>query len=528
MPYRGLDEWVRTVLPLGASALVLLAALLAFWPRSRGRLGFPALALLVLTALFVVPIVALDFTVEFLRGAVFTVLMVAFLRLEKLRRPDGLAAGVLAIAITLVALVAAPLLNKDTPWFDYETWALQTSSSKSTTFTWDHSYDGLNWPRDGRELLRVRAQRPAYWKADNLDTFDGEKWLRSTVDYSVPEYPTDPERVEDWTQTIRVSIRNLRIGHVHHRGLRERRGHPAAVRHPDGGRPLPLTAHAAPRRHVHGRGLHAAAAAEPARARRAPTSIRRCRPTRRSTRPSSASRASHARPDDVPVLRLPRSAASRSGRRTTRRPSRCWPRTGSPAPTRCPSNCSRTPRRRRITSRPSSNYLGDESFTYTESPPPAARTLEGFLFDAKTGYCQQYSGAMALLLRMGGIPARVVTGFSTGATDTKTDEYVVRDFDAHSWVEVYYPDWGWITFDPTPAASPARSQPADAASSGSATGGSVPRFGDVADRARRGRRRRGRGQAVVVLADPRCWRSSPWSGWCCWRCAAGAAGRRRR
>ena len=113
------------------------------------------------------------------------------------------------------------------------------------------------------------------------------------------------------------------------------------------------------------------------------------------------------------------------------------------------------------------NYLGDESFTYTESPPPAARTLDGFLFDAKTGYCQQYSGAMALLMRMGGIPARVVTGFSTGATDTKTGEYVVRDFDAHSWVEVYYPNWGWITFDPTPAASPARSQPADAASSGS-------------------------------------------------------------
>ena len=98
------------------------------------------------------------------------------------------------------------------------------------------------------------------------------------------------------------------------------------------------------------------------------------------------------------------------------------------------------------------------------APPPEARTLDGFLFDAKSGYCQQFSGAMALLLRMAGIPARVVTGFSTGATDTKTGEYVVRDFDAHSWVEVYYPGWGWITFDPTPAASPARSQPADARS----------------------------------------------------------------
>ena len=71
---------------------------------------------------------------------------------------------------------------------------------------------------------------------------------------------------------------------------------------------------------------------------------------------------------------------------------------------------------------------------------------------------------MALLLRMAGIPARVVTGFSTGATDTKTGEYVVRDFDAHSWVEAYYPGWGWLTFDPTPADSPARSQPADARS----------------------------------------------------------------
>ena len=66
---------------------------------------------------------------------------------------------------------------------------------------------------------------------------------------------------------------------------------------------------------------------------------------------------------------------------------------------------------------------------------------------------------MALLLRMAGIPARVVTGFSTGATDTKTGEYIVRDFDAHSWVEVYYPGWGWITFDPTPGRL-ARTQPA--------------------------------------------------------------------
>ena len=92
VPYRGLDEWVRTVIPLGGSALVVLAAVLAFWPR-RTKLGFPGLALLALMVLYVVPVVALIMEHEFWRGAAFTLLMVLFLRLEKLRRTDALAAG---------------------------------------------------------------------------------------------------------------------------------------------------------------------------------------------------------------------------------------------------------------------------------------------------------------------------------------------------------------------------------------------------------------------------------------------------
>ena len=108
-------------------------------------------------------------------------------------------------------------------------------------------------------------------------------------------------------------------------------------------------------------------------------------------------------------------------------------------------------------------YLGGDDFTYTEAPPAKARTLEGFLFDAKTGYCQQYSGAMALLLRMQGIPARVATGFTSGSYDRRSKEYVVRDLDAHSWVEAWFPTYGWVTFDPTPSAAPPRSQSGDRA-----------------------------------------------------------------
>jgi hypothetical protein len=117
-------------------------------------------------------------------------------------------------------------------------------------------------------------------------------------------------------------------------------------------------------------------------------------------------------------------------------------------------------------------YLA-RGFSYTESPPAAAQTLEGFLFDAKTGYCQQYSGAMALLLRMAGIPTRVATGFTAGSLDRRSKEYVVRDLDAHSWVEAWFPRIGWVTFDPTPSAAPPRSQSDDRAT---AAIGDVPQF----------------------------------------------------
>ena len=119
VPYEGLDTWVRIDIPLGGSALVLLAAALAFWPR-RERLGHPLAALAVLIVLYVVPVVALEFTVEFVRGAVFAVLMVAFLRLEQLRMPDTGAAAWLALGTVVLGLVVAPALNRDQPWFDYE------------------------------------------------------------------------------------------------------------------------------------------------------------------------------------------------------------------------------------------------------------------------------------------------------------------------------------------------------------------------------------------------------------------------
>ena len=92
----------------------------------------------------------------------------------------------------------------------------------------------------------------------------------------------------------------------------------------------------------------------------------------------------------------------------------------------------------------------------------------GFLYEDKRGYCQQFSGAMALMLRMAGIPARVAAGFSPGSYNQDTGEYRVRDLDAHSWVEVWFNGIGWVPFDPTPARSPAQSQSSALATSAAA------------------------------------------------------------
>jgi hypothetical protein len=102
-------------------------------------------------------------------------------------------------------------------------------------------------------------------------------------------------------------------------------------------------------------------------------------------------------------------------------------------------------------------YLsGANGFRYDENPARSRYPLAAFLFGSRHGYCQQFAGTMALLLRMGGVPARVATGFTSGTYDDATRSWVVTDTDAHAWVEAWFPRFGWVRFDPTPYAAPAR------------------------------------------------------------------------
>jgi hypothetical protein len=89
-------------------------------------------------------------------------------------------------------------------------------------------------------------------------------------------------------------------------------------------------------------------------------------------------------------------------------------------------------------------------FVYSSHPPatPGVPPLVGFVLETKTGYCQHFAGAMALMLRLLGIPARVAAGFVTGHYANGT--WTVTDHDAHTWVEVWFRGYGWLPFDPTP------------------------------------------------------------------------------
>jgi transglutaminase-like putative cysteine protease len=92
-------------------------------------------------------------------------------------------------------------------------------------------------------------------------------------------------------------------------------------------------------------------------------------------------------------------------------------------------------------------------FRYDEQPPQSlgnTPALVDFVTNTKRGYCQHYAGAMTLMLRYLGIPARVAAGFTSGTYDDDEHEWTVTDHNAHDWVEVYFPGYGWMPFDPTP------------------------------------------------------------------------------
>lgn len=102
-------------------------------------------------------------------------------------------------------------------------------------------------------------------------------------------------------------------------------------------------------------------------------------------------------------------------------------------------------------------WIRQENFSYTLQPPVlSGDRIDQFLFQTRRGFCEHYASAYTFLMRAAGIPARVVAGYQGGEFSPDRQSWEVRQMDAHAWVEVWFPNRGWVRVDPTAAIAPER------------------------------------------------------------------------
>jgi len=102
-------------------------------------------------------------------------------------------------------------------------------------------------------------------------------------------------------------------------------------------------------------------------------------------------------------------------------------------------------------------YFRTEPFYYTLEPEAISGDfVDEFLFNSRRGFCAHYAGSMAYLLRIAGIPARVVVGYQGGEFNDSGGYLIVHQYDAHAWVEARLPEFGWVRLDPTAMVAPER------------------------------------------------------------------------
>lgn len=128
------------------------------------------------------------------------------------------------------------------------------------------------------------------------------------------------------------------------------------------------------------------------------------------------------------------------------------------------------------------NFLRN-NITYNdqiEAPPADVEPIDHFLFETQEGYCNYYASAFAMMLRSQGIPTRLSRGFASGEYNADTGAYRVRARDAHTWPEVYFPEYGWIQFEPTVIINPIE-RPVGDGSDEMAFEDTPPDLGDLID-----------------------------------------------
>ena len=331
---------------------------------------------------------------------------------------------------------------------DWETWDIrgQGRQASEVRFIWDSNYEGITFPAEKTVVLRVDGpSTPNYWRTTTLDSFSEDRWFEQLfwleqVDHDaralqLPQLiPPRARSPENWLeQRVRVeALVDDRLAAA---------GTPVALDARNLGTVFLLSGGVL-------RASDAAVAGDGYRVW--------------SYAPDPAPRSLARAPIRYPLAAL----------RFLEVDGRSFPAFGTPGRERAvqslfgDASYAAFARHRpmytaaqRVAGRAATPYaavLAIESwlrqtggFTYDESPPRGnGPPLVSFVTQTKAGYCQQFAGSMAAMLRMLGIPTRVAVGFTSGTLEDGT--WVVTNQDGHAWVEVWFAGIGWVPFDPTP------------------------------------------------------------------------------
>jgi transglutaminase-like putative cysteine protease len=352
--------------------------------------------------------------------------------------------GIVIVAVVLAASGARPSVAA----LDWQNWDLfgESRAGHTVEAVWRSDYGGIDFPPGKTTVLEIKAPRRAlYWRATTLDTFASDHWIETlyqtegaTSNRTLPRDPLLPAAAFSRVGWVKqeVDVRALVDDHViaASQPMEIAAGRERGIRYLSGGVMMAPGGISDMRRYTVW-----SYAPSPS-----PASLVKSPPVY----PRSLVRYLDVGRTIAPPYGVPGRAAAVSGIFQDDLYQQLWAyepmwRQAS-----------------RLTAKAHSPYeatitierwlRSSGGFGYDEHPPaPVGEPpLVDFLVRSKLGYCQQFAGTMALMLRYLGIPARVAVGFTSGSW--KDGTWTVTDHDAHAWVEAWFAGHGWLAFDPTP------------------------------------------------------------------------------
>jgi transglutaminase-like putative cysteine protease len=365
---------------------------------------------------------------------------------ERWKFADAVTGGATAVIATLLALsvLGATSVSASKPWGNWRAWGPLTEDASHVSFDWMVNYPSLLNPKTDVPVMNVTSPVASYWRANSLDSFNGKAWTSSwsytsplqvalvpgAYKYTVPAAdPSGPGKAVTEVFDVGPLYTDFLFSGGTPTTLVIDRQVPVFA---NGALALWLSRQLGPRLH------YMLTAVVP------------------QVKPADLVGKGRDYPSDVrPYTNLPFPSLAeltgfdaRAEWQTTMSvdaADREW--LGLYALNKKIVGSASDPYEiaLRIEEYLRSNYRYSLAPRATDYQSPYA----AFLFATKTGYCQHFAGAMAALLRFNGIPTRVDLGFTSGR-HLHSDTFQVTTNDAHAWVEAYFPQVGWIPFDPTP------------------------------------------------------------------------------